>query len=187
MEHQNSHSNQYHQDQDAKANHRELHLGLYSWRTWIWWEKWLEKLNQLKFEISRCIRPSVDEDTESEIHIFCAALEKAVAYLRTAKKWVYLSSKIIIVTRVAPKKTTSKVKLESEARKDSKDTWRGTEDSWSNEEDSDAHVYVIGNEQQLCTTNPFVIHRIEEIQTPTEAIEWIFVSGQLNTWDWAKR
>ena len=50
-----------------------------------------------------------------------------------------------------------------------------------------AHVYVIGNEQQLCTTNPFVIHRIEEIQTPTEAIEWIFVSGQLNTWDWAKR
>jgi hypothetical protein len=82
-----------------------------------WWEQWVNSLHQLaEFEVPRCIFPSADKITRTELHTFGDASEEAycaVSYLRS----VYEDGSIVVrivkaSTNLASKKTLSVPKLE---------------------------------------------------------------------------
>lgn len=147
-------------------------------------------------ELPRCLFPNQDKIIRKELHTFCDASEEAyaaVVYIRS----IYQDGSTVVrhikgATKLSPLKTLSVPRLELNAALLGARLPRFVEGAitcklqgrrfWTDSSTVRNWIRAAAADYQ-----PFVSHRIGEIQTITEAQEWRFVPGKLNPADAATR
>ena len=187
----------------AKIRLRELGFRGLKWSDAVvndefeWWKSWVASLRQLAdLEVPRCLFPKTSDLVSLHLHTFGDASGEAYAAV-TYTRAEYANGEFIVrlvkaATKLAPTKTLSIPKLELNAALLSARQAEYVKKSlrqplsarflWTDSSCVRNWIRAIAASYQ-----PFVSHRIGEVQSLTEPHEWRFVSGRLNPADCATR
>lgn len=162
-----------------------------------WWKSWNDGLHALgELSVPRSINPWSGKDVNRQLHIFCDASEDAfaaVVYLRSENSVGNVEVRLICSkTRVSPKRPLTIPKLELQAAvlgsrlanhlKTALRLELSSRTFWT-----DSMVVKAWTTSLAQKYKPFVSHRIGEIQSLTDAVEWRHLPGKKNPADLATR
>jgi len=160
------------------------------------WQDWIQELKKITgMEIPRCYSPAFSTALHRQLHIFCDASTEAysvVCYFRFEHSGRFETAFVTGKAKVAPLKSISVPRMELEAALMGSRMGKFIQDEHEVKVDStffwtDSMTVLKWIRSDSRRFNPFVSHRIGEMQELTDVDQWKWIPGKENPADDATR